>query len=111
MNTQSRTDLYINSGKIGEQRLLNGCYTWQETLRLAAIELWRRGEADAARAKLKAGRQTVREFLRARFRIVTGPREYWHRKNWTPDRADLADFLRALREARRVATAPAAPSH
>lgn len=102
-STRGRTDLYIDSGKIGQQSLLSGCYTWHETLRLAAIELWKRGEADAARVMLKAGRQTVRGFLHKRFGIVTGAREYWHRETWTPDRADLADFLRALREARMVA--------
>ena len=58
------------------------------------------GEADAARVTLKARRQTVRGFLLARFGIVTGAREYWHRENWTPDRADLHEFLGALRNPR-----------
>ncbi len=57
-------------------------------------------EADAARVTLKARRQTVREFLRARFGIVTGAREYWHRENWMPDRADLRDLLAAIRSAK-----------
>jgi hypothetical protein len=69
---------------------------------MAALELWRRGEADTARVTLKAGHQTVREFLRERFGIVTGARQYWHRENWTPDRADLQEFLGALRDARRA---------
>jgi hypothetical protein len=60
-------------------------------------------EADAARATLKAGRKTVRQFLRERFGIVTWVREYWHRENWAPDRADLQEFLGALRETRRAA--------
>jgi hypothetical protein len=97
------TDLYISQGRIGRIELRKaGCYTWHETLRLVASELWRRGEADAARVTLKAGRQTVREFLRTRFGIVTGAREFWYRENWTPDRADLCDFLGALRDARPV---------
>jgi hypothetical protein len=100
---RGRTDLYIDSGRIGEWQLLSGCYTWHEALRLAAVELWRRGEADAARVKLKAGRQTVGAFLRVRFGIISGAREYWHRENWTPDRVDLQDLLRALRKTRTVA--------
>ena len=94
------TDDYIQHGRIGGIELHKaGCYTWHETLRLVALELWRRGDADAARVTLKARRQTVREFLRTRFGIVTGAREFWHRENWTPDRADLQDFLGALRDA------------
>jgi hypothetical protein len=92
------TDDYIRQGRIGSPELRKaGCYTWHETLRLVASELWRLGEAERARVTLKAGRQTVREFLRTRFGIVTGAREFWHRENWTPDRADLRDFLSALR--------------
>lgn len=91
------TDLYIRSGKIGKTDLNNGCYMWGEMLSIVAAELWRRGEADAARVTVKAGRFTVRQFLRQRFGIVTGAREYWQRANWTPDRADLQEFLSALR--------------
>jgi hypothetical protein len=72
---------------------------------MAALQLWRRGEADTARVTLKARRQTVRQFLRVRFGIVTGAREYWHRENWTPDHAGLQEFIGALREARRAAWA------
>ena len=97
------TDLYISQGRIGQRRLSSACFTWHETLRLVASELWRRGEAERARVTLKVGRETVREFLRTRFGIVTGAREFWHRENWTPDRADLQDFLAALRDARRAA--------
>lgn len=97
------TDLYISQGRIGCIELRKaGCYTWHETLRLVASELWRRGEAERARVTLKVGRQTVREFLRTRFGIVTGAREFWHRASWSADRADLADFLGALRDARRA---------
>jgi hypothetical protein len=39
-------------------------------------------------------------FLRERYGIFTGPREYWHDSRLTPDRADLRDFLRACRRAR-----------
>jgi hypothetical protein len=102
-SVENLTDLYIEQGRIGQRQLSSACYSWGEVLRMAAIELWQRGEADAARVTLKAGRQTVREFLRTRFGIVTGAREYWHRENWTPDRADLQEFLGALRDARRAA--------
>ena len=98
------TDNYIQQGRIGHIELRKaGCYTWHETLRLVASELWRCGEAERARVTLKAGRQTVREFLRTRFGIVTGAREFWHRESWSADRADLADFLGALRDARGAA--------
>jgi hypothetical protein len=103
--SSSLTDLYISQGRIRQRQLSSACFTWSEVLRLAALELWRRGEADAARVTLKAGRQTVREFLRARFGIVTGAREFWHRENWTPDRADLQDLLAALRATRLVRVA------
>ncbi len=101
-SSESLTDSYIGTGKIGARPLSSACYTWHETLAMVAIELWNRGEAESARVTLKARRQTVREFLRTRFGIVTGAREYWHRENWTPDRADLQEFLGALREARRA---------
>ncbi len=97
-NFEYRTDLYIEQGRIGKLKLNNACYTWAETLRMAAAELWRRGEADRARVTLKARHQSVREFLWVRFGIVTGARELWYRENWTPDRADLHDFLGALRD-------------
>ncbi len=51
------TDLYISQGRIGQRRLSSACFTWSEVLQLVALELWRRGEADAARVTLKAGRQ------------------------------------------------------
>ena len=28
--------------------------------------------------------------------------KYWHRENWTPDRADLQEFLAVLRDARAL---------
>ena len=94
------TDLYIRHGRIGSRLLSVGWHSWGEVLSLVAAELWRCGEADAARVTLKAGRQTVRAFLRERFGIVTGRREYWHRPQWTPNRADLQEFLGVLREVR-----------
>src|SRR5689334_8833766 len=97
------TDLYISRGEIGQCQLSSACYSWGEVLQMAAIELWVRGEAEATRVTLKAGGRTVRGFLRERFGIVTGAREYWHRPQWTPDRADLQDFLGALRDARHAA--------
>ena len=99
-NFENLTDLYIAQGRIGQRLLSSACYTWSEVLRLAAIELWRSGEAERARVTLEARGQTVREFLRVRFGIVTGEREYWHPENWTPDRADLHEFLGVLRSAR-----------
>ena len=51
------------------------------------------------RARLKARVTSVRVFLRECYGIFTGPWEYWHLERWTPDRADLKDFLRALRGA------------
>ena len=103
MFADSLTDLYIAQGRIGQRKLSSAWHTWSEVLNMAAVELWRRGEADAARVTLKARRRSVREFLRERFGVVTGVREFWHRPQWTPDRADLHDFLRALRDARRLA--------
>lgn len=94
------TDNYIPTGKIGQMPLSRAAFNWFDVLDIAARELRRTGEADAARVTLRAGRQTVRQFLRERFGIVTGPRLAWHRENWTPDRADLHDFLRALSRAR-----------
>ena len=61
---EALTDLYVGQGKIGRLDLSKACYAWHETLRLVAAELWKRGEAEHARVMLKAGRQTVREFLR-----------------------------------------------
>lgn len=92
-----KTDSYIAEGRIGSQQLSSGCYTWHETLRLAAAELWRCGEAETTRVTLRSGRLTVRQFLRKRFGVVTGVREYWHRATWTPDRADLHEFLATMR--------------
>lgn len=91
------TDTYIPSGTIGNLPLSRACYTWCEVLALAAQELHCTGEVRAARVTVK--RTPVRQYLRERFGVVTGPREYYHRREWTPDRADRADFLRALREA------------
>ena len=40
--------------------------------------------------------QSVANLLQ-RFGVATGRREFWCRPQWTPDRADLAEFLRVLR--------------
>lgn len=96
------TDLFIKRGQIGDISLSSGCYSWAEVLNIVAAELWRCGEADAARVRLKAGDVTVRRFLRERFGIVTGRREFWHRPQWTPDRADLQELLGVLRACRQV---------
>lgn len=99
-DTGALSDLCIREGRIGARPLAHGWHSWGEVLSLAAAELWRTGEVEAARVTLKSGKMTVREFLRQRFGIVTGAREYWHRPQWTPDRADLHEFLGALRAAR-----------
>lgn len=91
------SDVYLAQGRIGQHSLSDGCYTWADTLRMAATELRQRGEADAARVTLKSGKVTVREFLRQRFGVQTGRREFWCRPQWTPDQADLHEFLRVLR--------------
>jgi hypothetical protein len=97
--SESLTDSYIGTGKVGARPLSSACYTWHDILAMVAIELWRRGEAEHARVMLKAaGGPSVRQFLLARFGIVTGSRQFWHRENWTPDRADLQEFLRAIQE-------------
>ena len=61
--SENLTDLYIAQGRIGQRQLSSACYSWGEILHMAAVELWRRCEADAARVMLKAGHRTVREFL------------------------------------------------
>lgn len=30
--------------------------------------------------------------------ILTGVRQAWHRPNWTPDRADLHEFLKTMQQ-------------
>jgi hypothetical protein len=101
LHNEALSDLCIRDGRIGDRPLASGWHSWSDVLSLAA-ELWRTGEADSARVTLKAGNVTVREFLRQRFGIVTGAREYWHRPQWTPDRADLHEFLGVLRSMRRT---------
>ena len=91
------TDTYIPTGQIGGP-LNRACYTWGEVLALAARELHRTGDVRAARVTVKSG-TPVRQYLRERFGVVTGPREYYHRREWTPDRADRQEFLSALRRA------------
>ena len=88
---------YLAQGRIGQHALSDGCHTWGDVLRMAAAEVRQRGEADAARDTLKSGKLTVRQFLLQRFGIVTGRREFWCRPQWTPDQADLHEFLRVLR--------------
>jgi hypothetical protein len=97
-----RTDCYISPGRIGKLDLRSGCFNWVEVLELAARELRRTGELSAARQAVQSGAVTVRQFLARRFGIVTGPREYWTRQGWTPDRADMHEFLGALRRAEKA---------
>jgi hypothetical protein len=85
-SSESLADLYIGTGKIGQRRLSSACYSRPEVLRLAALELWRRGEAEGTRVTLKARRQTVRQFLQARSGFMTGSREYFHDSHISADR-------------------------
>jgi len=80
------TDDYIHAGRIGALKLSSACFSWYEVLRLAAWELHAKGEADTARA-LRSG-------------SVTGRRQALHRPNWTPDRADLHEFLKTMERAK-----------
>lgn len=96
-----RTDSYIEQGVLGQRVLADYCHSWAEVSRLAAEELWRCGEAESARLVLKSRKWTVREYLRWRFGVATGRREYFTPSYLTADRADLREFLAALRDARR----------
>jgi hypothetical protein len=96
-----RTDSYITPGRIGKLDLNSGWYSWAEVLELAARELRRTKELGATRQAIASGEVTVRQFLSRRFGIELGSREYWHRRNWTPDRADAHEFVAALRRAER----------
>ncbi len=95
----SPTDSYIPSGRIGRLNLGRACYTGYEVFRLAAEDLARRGLARQISALLRAGRQTVREFLTERYGVSIGPRQYFTPRGRTPDQADMNDFLRVLRRA------------
>src|SRR6266851_4623191 len=68
------TDTYIPSGRIGKLDLKNGVYTGYEVFRLAAQDIARRGLARQVSALLRAGRQTVRDFLTERYGVSIGPR-------------------------------------
>ncbi len=98
---EDKTDSYIRPGRIGKLNLESGWFSWAEVLELAARELRRVGELGATRHAVQSGAVTVRQYLARRFRIELGRREYWHRRNWTPDQADAHEFLGALRRAER----------
>jgi hypothetical protein len=68
-----------------------------EVFRLAAQDLAKRGLARQVSALLRAGRQTVREFLMEKYRVSIGMRQYFTPRGRTPDQADVSDFLRVLR--------------
>ena len=95
-----KTDMYVAQGRIGRINLSSACHNWHEVLAMVAADLTRRGEDAAVRARLKARVISVRAFLQERYGIFTGPREYFHDSWMTPDRADLKEFLRAIREAK-----------
>lgn len=90
------TDLYVASGRVGKLNLRRGCYTIFEVFRLAANDIANCGDSSAVRLLLRNGTSTVREFLRARYGCLLGPREYWHDSRFTPDEADCREFLRIL---------------
>lgn len=93
------TDTYIPSGRIGKLDLRQGVYTAYGVFRLAAQDIARRGLARQVSALLRAGRQTVRDFLTERYGVSIGPRQYWTPRGRTPDQADVSHFLRVLRHA------------
>ena len=90
------TDVYIPSGRIGKLDLRQGVYTAYEVFRLAAEDLARKGLTRQVSALLRAGRQTVREFLTERYGVSIGPRQYFTPRGRTPDQADVSDFLGAM---------------
>lgn len=94
------SDSYLPSGRIGRLDLKGGCYTAYTVFRLVAEDLARRGLTRKVSAHLRAGRQTVRDFLMERYGVSIGPREYFTPRGRTPDQADVADFLRAMRRAK-----------
>jgi hypothetical protein len=93
------SDSYLPSGQVGRLELKGGCYTGYEVFRLAAQDIARQGLARQVSALLRAGRQTVRDFLTERYGVSIGPRQYWTPRGRTPDQADVSDFLRVLRRA------------
>ncbi len=95
------SDSYVPSGRIGRLDLKGGCYTAYTVFRLVAEDLARRGLARTVSAHLRAGRQTVRDFLTERYGVLIGERQYFTPRGRTPDQADVVDFLRALRSATR----------
>jgi hypothetical protein len=91
------SDSYLRSGRIGRLDLKSGCDTGYEVFRLAAQDLAKRGLTGHVSAQLRAGRQTVRDFLTERYGVCLGQREYFTPRGRTPDEADMTDFLRVLR--------------
>jgi hypothetical protein len=96
------SDSYLPSGRIGRLDLKGGCYTAYTVFRLVAEDLARRGLARTVSAHLRAGRQTVRDFLTERYGVSIGPRQYFTPRGRTPDQADVTDFLRMLTNASRA---------
>jgi hypothetical protein len=94
------SDSYLPSGRIGRVDLSGGCYTTYTVFRLVAEDLARRGLTRSVTALLRAGRQTVRDFLMERYDVSIGERQYFTPRGRTPDQADVADFLRAMRKAK-----------
>ena len=94
------SDSYLPSGRIGRLDLKGGCYTAYTVFRLVAEDLARRGLARTVSAHLRAGRQTVRDFLTERYGVSIGERQYFTPRGRTPDQADSKDFLRVLRTSR-----------
>lgn len=92
------SDSYLPSGRIGRLDISAGCYTAYDVFRLAAQELARKGLARQVSALLRAGRQTVRDFLTERYGVCLGQREYFTPRGRTPDQADVSDFLRGVAE-------------
>jgi hypothetical protein len=102
------TDGYLPTGKVGKRDLSAGWYSFAEALSVVADYLVAQGRDRAILQGLRASGMTVREYLRAEFDIITGPREAWHDPHITPDRADMRSFRFALDTARWLARRRAA---
>jgi hypothetical protein len=80
-------------GRIGEHRLSEGCYSFNEAMTLAAAHLKRTGRAGLALSLLQQG-WTVRQLLRQFYGIDSGP-------SWD-DAAERRAFRRTLQRSKEA---------
>lgn len=106
--TGADTDGYLRTGKVGKRDLAAGWYSFAEALSVVADYLVVHGRDRTILKGLRASGMTVREYLRAEFDIITGPRDTWHSSHISPDRADMRSFRFALAAARWLARRRAA---